>query len=237
MAPIREYNNWNIRDNDKSEQIDPYRHYYLLCEGQNTERYYFEKIIDIRKYLGISSNINITYLEKTGNDRSTSAPKKLIELADSFVSEKGEEFDLEFDKIILVFDLDIYETKQNDFTRVVESARNKGYLIAATNPSFELFLMLHKNNSLNDIIKPNEDDIVKNEWVQLEDGSKKRFINDLFYRIFCFDPKSDEAVGEFAKDLKIAIVQEKSINQDYNKSQGVLTSNIGLTMDNIIQNI
>lgn len=50
------------------------------------------------------------------------------------------------------------------------------------------------------------------------------------------NPKSDEAVGALAFSLKIAIEQEKRINQDYMQSQGVLTSNVGAVLDNIIQN-
>ncbi len=236
MAPIREYSNWNERFSDKQEKIDPYRCYYFMCEGQNTERFYIEGLINNRKALGIAPNIKIAHLEKTGKDKSSSTPKKLLELVDDYFKKNKGKFRKNFDKIILVFDLDIYEGKQNAFKKVVESATNKGYLIAVTNPSFELFLMLHKSNSLNDIIKPNEKDIVKNEWVHLEDGSQKRFINNLFYKTFGFNPKSEETVGELSKDLKIAISQEKSINQDYTKSHGVLTSNVGLTMENIINN-
>lgn len=63
MAPLREYSNWNVREADDEER-EPYKGYYLICEGENTERFYFEKIIDIRKDLGIASNIKISYLEK-----------------------------------------------------------------------------------------------------------------------------------------------------------------------------
>lgn len=64
MAPIRTYSNWNERSSDSNEQLTPYRHYYFLCEGRNTEKWYFEKIIDIRKDLSINSMIDMIYLEK-----------------------------------------------------------------------------------------------------------------------------------------------------------------------------
>ena len=235
MAPLREYSGWNTRESETGTR-EPYNRYYILCEGENTEKYYFQQIINIKKLLGISPTIEIKHLEKTGSDRSTSDPKSLIKMADDFISEKEDDFNAELDKIIIVFDLDIYEEKQNALKKVIESVTNKGYLIAVTNPSFELFLLLHKENSVKEYIKPNENDIVKNEWVVLEDGSRKRFVNGLFCKVFDFDPKSSESVSDFAKDLKIAINQEKSINQDYTKSHGVLTSNIGLVMENIINN-
>ena len=235
MAPLREYSDWNVREAEDEER-DLYKTYYLICEGENTEKFYFEKIINIRKELGIASNIRITYLEKIDEDRTASNPKKLIELAEKYIAEHEDSFDTELDKIILVFDLDIYEENHATFDDIIETAKEKDYLLAVTNPSFELFLMLHRPNSLTDIINPNEDDIINNAWVDKGQGKRKRYINDLFCNTFGIDPKSDETVGELANCLNVAIEQEKFINQDYTKSHGVLTSNIGLTMDNIIHN-
>lgn len=81
MAPIRSYTSWNIRPSNKEAQIEPYKHYYFICEGQNTERWYFEKFIDLRKEFGISSLISIEYLEKTDEHKTWSDPQKLYELA------------------------------------------------------------------------------------------------------------------------------------------------------------
>ena len=236
MAPIREYKNWNVRKSDFEEKIDLYKRYYVLCEGQNTEMFYFGRICNNRKLLGISPEVEIIPLEKTGEDRSSSDPKKLIELADRFIEEKADEFDSKLDKIIIVFDLDIYEDNQSEYKKIIKSANEKDYLIAVTNPSFELFLMLHKKDSLQNTIRPNEVEIIKNEWVQTQDGGRKRYIDNLFNETYGINPKSDKAVGDFAYDLKTAISQEKMINQDYLNSQGVLTSNIGATMDNIMKN-
>lgn len=85
MAPLRQYTNWNKRDYDKEEKIEPYRKYYFICEGQNTEKYYFKRLIDLRKQLNISPFIDIIFLEKTGKDIGSSNPKSLIALADDFI--------------------------------------------------------------------------------------------------------------------------------------------------------
>ena len=53
MAPVRSYTNWNSRTTDEEEQIEPYRKYFFICEGANTETWYFKKLIDIRKELNI----------------------------------------------------------------------------------------------------------------------------------------------------------------------------------------
>lgn len=41
--PIHVYTNWNKRDSDNQEQIEPYRKYFFICEGANTEPFYFQK--------------------------------------------------------------------------------------------------------------------------------------------------------------------------------------------------
>jgi len=84
MPPIRTYSNWNSRSTKDDAQIEPYRHYYFICEGKNTEKWYFEKLIDIRKELSIHSKIDIVYLEKTEEHENLSDPMKLIKFADEY---------------------------------------------------------------------------------------------------------------------------------------------------------
>ena len=160
----------------------------------------------------------------------------MIALADDFIKKNKNKFDVNFDKIILVFDLDIYENDNEEFQKIIYDTNKKGYMLAVTNPSFELFLLLHKENSLNDIIIPNEQNIVKNEWVG-KNKNRKRFINDLFYKTFNFDPKSSDKVKAFVEDVAIAISQEQRINNDYTNSHNRLTSNIGKTIEKIKSNI
>ena len=69
MAPVKSYTNWNSRATDEEEQIEPYRKYFFICEGANTETWYFKKLIDIRKSLNIHPLIDIRLLEKTEEDK------------------------------------------------------------------------------------------------------------------------------------------------------------------------
>lgn len=64
--PIHTYTNWNVRPSDAEEQIEPFRKYFFICEGANTETFYVtiaieqEKCInqDIHNVKGVvSSNI------------------------------------------------------------------------------------------------------------------------------------------------------------------------------------
>jgi hypothetical protein len=110
MAPIRSYTNWNVRSTNNDAQIEPYRHYYFICEGRNTEKWYFEKLIDIRKELSIHSDIKLVYLEKPKRMRNLSNPTQLIDFADQTESNGAISFDPQFDKMIVIFDADVFES-------------------------------------------------------------------------------------------------------------------------------
>lgn len=81
MMPVHTYTNWNSRPSDQEEQVEPYRKYFFICEGANTETFYFKKLIDIRKELGIHPQIEIRLWEKTDEDRNLSYAKNLLEFA------------------------------------------------------------------------------------------------------------------------------------------------------------
>lgn len=232
MAPIRTYSNWNKRSTNIEGQIEPYRRYYFICEGRNTEKWYFEKLIDIRKTLSIHSNIELTYLEKTGKDENLSNPKSLIKLADDQKKNGKISFDAKYDKMIVVFDADIFESQQNNYEDILKLGRQHN-ILGVTNPSFELFLLLHYTNSVDDIIIPDSENIVKNDWVG-KNKNKRRYIEDLFRRKAKMNPKTNSAIGDLAYDVLVAINQEAKINNDIDNCRGVVTSNIGGIIQSII---
>lgn len=119
MAPVRSYYNWNQRKSDTNEAIEPYRKYFFICEGANTETWYFEKLVDYKKELGINPNIDIRFLEKTQQDKNISFPRRLIEFAEEQKLNSDISFDAEMDRMIIVFDADIFEEKVKDFDEVV----------------------------------------------------------------------------------------------------------------------
>lgn len=81
MAPVRNYSNWNKRTYDQKEQIEPYKKFFFICEGANTEVFYFKRLIDLRKQLGIHALIDLCLLEKTEKDKDISHPKQLLKFA------------------------------------------------------------------------------------------------------------------------------------------------------------
>lgn len=134
MAPIKSYTNWNSRATDQEEQVEPYRKYFFICEGANTETWYFKKLIDIRKSLNIHPLIDIRLLEKTEGDRDISFPRKLISFAESQKDNEEISFDRERDKMIIVFDADIFEKKVTDYDEVIAMGEADGNILAVSNP-------------------------------------------------------------------------------------------------------
>ncbi|MGN0905965.1 MAG: RloB family protein, partial [Bullifex sp.] len=166
MAAIRSYADWNKRSSDLKTQIEPYRRYVFICEGENTERRYFSHLIEIRKELGIHPLIDLKLLEKPEGEESFSNPKKLIELADRLKRKMGDGYDKSHDRMVIVFDADIYKRKPKEYEEILKHQGE--YIFAVTNPSFELYLLLHYENSFRTIIEPNADAILKNKTAYLK---------------------------------------------------------------------
>lgn len=233
MAPIRSYTNWNVRSTNNDVQIEPYRHYYFICEGRNTEKWYFEKFIDIRKELSIHSDIEIVYLEKTDEDENLSNPTQLIDFADQQKINGSISFDNKFDKMIVVFDADVFENIYSDYNEVIAKGLINN-ILGVTNPSFELFLLLHYPNSVDELIIPEQSNIIANPWVG-NGKNRRRYIEDVFSKKSGMRPKSNNAIGELARNVIIAIEQESKLNNDITTCKGTITSNIGKVIKSIIE--
>ena len=227
MTPVRSYTNWNSRTTDGEKQIEPYRKYFFICEGANTETWYFKKLIDIRKELNIHPLIDIRLLEKTEGDRDISFPRRLIKFAEEQKDNPEISFDRDRDKMIVVFDGDIFEEKVPDYDELIAEGE-KHNILAVSNPAFELFLLLHYEDAYECDIEPNADQIIKNE----KDGHQT-FIYRLLFTRTGINPKKNPAIGELEKNVDLAIEQEKKITEDIHQCKGQITCNIGQIIDGI----
>ena len=213
MAPIRTYTDWNKRPSDQEDQIEPYRKYFFICEGSNTEVWYFKKLIDLRKQLRIHPLIDIRLMEKTEEDKTVSNPKALIKFAEKQKGITENKFDQKHDKMVIVFE-------------IIKLGGDN--LLAVTNPGFELFLLLHYENSYEELIKPNVEEILCNKKT-----GKRRYMAALFTDKSGMNPKENPAVGDLAANIDIATEQEKQLNQDIYKAMGNLTSNVAAIIQQI----
>ena len=133
---------------DWEEQIDPFRKYIFICEGINTETFYFKRLIDQRKLLGIHPLIDIRLWEKTDEDRNLSFAKNLADFAEKQKQNPENDFDTERDKMVLVFDGDIFEEKAHGYDELIMSIEEKD-IAAVTNPGFDEAVSFHGNHCQN----------------------------------------------------------------------------------------
>ncbi len=228
MAPIRPYSNWNMRHSQNHKQVEPYRKYFILCEGANTETWYFKRLIDLRKELCINSLIEVILCEKTEKDKDLSNPKKLVEFANKKKKEESLGFDAQRDKMVIVFDADIFESRSPGYEELIEEAQSTDNILAVTNPSFELFLLLHYEDSYQTDILPNYKEILANEKT-----GNQTCIYGLLLKRTGINSKKNSDIGKLAKKIDIAIEQERYLNQDIHQCKGKITSNIGAVIQQI----
>lgn len=140
---------------------------------------------------------------------------------------KRPNFDIKHDKMIIVFDADIYKTKSEVYKSILELAGEEN-ILAVSNPSFELFLLLHYVNSVNDIIFPEKEQILENK----KEG-KRRYITKRLTDISGMNPKENVAIGDLAIHIDTAIGQEKLLNEDITNAIGLITCNVGKVIEDI----
>ena len=226
--PIHTYTNWNSRPSDQFDQIEPFRKYIFICEGANTETFYFKRLIDIRKQLGIHPLIDVCLWEKTDEDRNLSFAKNLFDFAIKQKENPNNEFDYERDKMVIVFDGDIFEKKVEGYDELISNIE-KTDIAGVTNPNFELFLLLHIDGSYEEKIKGHEV-----EFLNVDENGRYSYAYNLLRDLTGMNAKKNPEIGNLADEVQIAISQEKMINQDIHNLKGNVSSNIGNILEEII---
>lgn len=226
--PVHTYTNWNVRPSDEQEQIEPFRKYFFICEGANTETFYFRKLIDFRKQLNIHPMIDVRLMEKTEEHSNLSYPKLLLEFAEKQKQNSALEFDVEHDKMIIVFDADIFEEKVSGYDELIAKAEESN-IVGITNPGFEVFLLLHIEGFYEKYVKGQE-----SLFFTKDEKDRFRHPYNLLLELTGVNAKKNKRIGDLAEYVQIAIKQEKLINQDIHNVKGQLTSNIASIIEMIM---
>lgn len=226
--PVHTYTNWNSRPFDQEEQIEPFRKYFFICEGANTETFYFKRLINLKKQLGIHPLIDIRLWEKTDEDRNLSFVKNLVDFAEKQKQNPDNDFDPERDKMVIVFDGDIFEEKVQGYDELIASIEKKD-IAAVTNPGFELFLILHIEESYERNIKEHE-----TEFLSVDEKGKYSHAYNVLHELTGMNAKTNSKIGELADNVLTAIAQEKMLNQDIHQLKGNVSSNVGKIIEGII---
>jgi len=219
MRPLRETQTW--RQRNTTEKILPLRRYYMIFEGTKTEVQYFNGLISYQRDLGISNIVEIIPLQKEDEIKGHSTPPQLLDLANQYRDEKSElkQFNPILDQMVIVLDLDFFEQEKSylDYLKEVQVANHK---LVVTNPSFEVWLLLHDPELEVSFFKDNFADIMS-KTVDLK--AKFSRISGMKYNNIKFVNMKD--------GFDHAIQQEKNLNQANQLAFGQISSNVGLLLD------
>ncbi len=204
--------------------------YFFICEGSRTEKWYFTALFNhlARKQLPV--RIDPQFVERTEEDETNSAPQRLVNYAEE-IRKGGYGFDPTLDKTVVVFDVDVFKRKDpevyDDFIREAEADN----ILAVTNPSIELFLVLHAENGHALYVQPHEAELLANAKA----GKGRRYADKLCAEVHGVNPKKNESIGDIAFRYETAIAEEKHVNNDVSKALSALTSNIGCVIEGMLR--
>lgn len=229
MAPLNPI--WPWAERDVEEDLSIVAKYYFICEGSKTEKWYFEALFAYLNKLPQPVLIQPVYVERDGNDETISHPKRLAEYAAEIRADKDGKFDFDpaIDRTVVVFDADIYKTEPDEYKALLEDLLPDN-IVCVTSPSIELFLLLHEENAYQAYVEPYVPELLENAKVT----KNRRFADKHFSEQFDINPKTNSSVGDLARNVEIAIEEEKHLNNDITKACETLTSNIGQVIEQIM---
>lgn len=209
---------------------EPNKKIFIVCEGDKTEVRYFEGIKEHSKELGINDLIELVIMDKNLEFKGTSDPYGLISLANDTIKkfqcnqdgnyEEDGIYDTERDKFLIILDRD-----KEDFLNYkgfIDEFKDE-LLLGITNPCFELWLLLHIENSVENIINPTYQEILEN----IKISNNHTFTSNIISQQFHMNPKKGMRFTKFKNNVLYAIEQEKKLEQDLYSLENKVGSNIG----------
>lgn len=122
----------------KAPKREAYKTILIVCEGTETEKRYFESLINHEKL----SSVNIQICPGKGSD-----PKSVVETALNIMDEQSKYLD--FDEMYCVIDRDVHNT----FDEAKQLAKSNNIQLIISYPSFEYWYLCHFIYSRAPIIK------------------------------------------------------------------------------------
>ena len=215
------------------------RKIFILSEGTNTEPGFLEKVLTNASYI---ANDAVTFFKvnKTENDFGVTDFDGLLRLANSVIENKDNHFRKRKDKVMLIFDLDVYYAKNNiEYIKQKIKENNKNIIFVFANPAIELFLLLCWNaDAYERLIAPHIIEILKNDWIESNDGKNRRYIANLFFETTGIDSKKSAADFTYlANNIQNGINQENIyLSQKIGAGKDKLISNFCFILERIKNN-
>lgn len=162
--------------------------YVIAAEGDKTEYNYFTTFKKHYQKQFRRTNLHVEFLERPEEEAGQSGPRYVEHMIETFLANNPDYgFHNEYDEIWFILDTDEYKHRQHILLQLALMCReNKLFNLGLSNPSFELWLILHFIN-LDKPIKPylpnTEDQTIKqhieNIAVKLRAGACKQLLPHL----------------------------------------------------------
>lgn len=205
------------------------RKFFFVCEGTKTEVRYLNSLKLNSRKIGIKANVEIDVLLPKKEEVGRTSPTDVIARAKKNKTElqKNGKFDEEYDKMVAVIDLDVLRETGATVAYQQLLADSCGSIsLAVTNPAFELFLILHHQDSIAKVIRPNAQLILENKKISSEE---RRPVAELLSKHYNINSKKRTQYGGIVISVRQAIQNEQSsiINKELDCALNCLTCNVG----------
>jgi len=209
-----------------SKELEPKCKYYIIPEGEKTEIQYFCGIKDNAEELNIKSLIEIIPIENDEDEHGQSHPKTKIKNFNNDLENDKFTFDKEIDKVYFIVDRDPQNFSEEQLDEFIKECDDHEYNVCLSNPTFELFLIMHDNRVLN---------LDRTEMLENRRQSRsKRFLEIKLSEFFGCNKKNLN-FEKFKHNIKMAIENEKQFCEDLTNLKNELGSNVGKFLDSIIE--
>ncbi|HAZ00565.1 MAG: hypothetical protein A2W90_04770 [Bacteroidetes bacterium GWF2_42_66] len=199
--------------------------YVISIAGEGkTEEQYFDGIHDMEN----SELILIDRLEKFDVSDTKSHPTHVIELLDER-KKHWQEYGIESNELWMVVDRDRQNVTEEQLITIIEKCKEEGYNLALSNPTFELWLLLH----VTDIHFYDQDILLANPKLSVKD--KKRFIDKELSKLLGGYNKSNLHFEKFESGIKDAISRAKELSLDNEAIISKLGTSVCLLVEKLIK--
>ena len=209
-----------------SKGLEPKSKYYIIPEGEKTEIQYFCGIRDNAAELNIKPLIEIIPIENDEDEQGQSHPKRKINNFNDDLKNEKFVFDKDIDKVCFVIDRDPQNFKDSQLDEFIEECNSYGYKVCLSNPTFELFLLMHDDK----VLELNKKEMLENR----KQSRNKRFLELQLSSIFGCN-KTNLDFEKFKSNILKAIKNETYFCEELEKLKNELGSNVGKLIESIIE--
>ncbi len=148
-----------------------------------------------------------------------------------FIKSQFIPFNSELDKVCLIVDRDKRSVNDDQYNQLLKKCSENNYELYVSNPCFEFWLLLH----FKEVFELDRSKLFENEKISDEDNAI-HYTEDELKKLLPVFEKNNICFDKLMNKIKLAIENEKAFEQDINKLNNNIGSNIGLFIRELLIN-